>query len=98
MLCVLLHIYIAFSALIFQHFESEEGQQKISKLREMKSRLANVCHVTAETASRLIDETLYARTEDHNNEMRKSWENFASAVWFVMTLFTTVGKCWRRLS
>ena len=92
-LCIILHVYIAFSALVFQHCEYQVDLKATSKLAEMTLRLANVCNVTEAKASRIVEEILLARIEDHNDDMTKSWSDFASTIWFVMTLFTTVGKC-----
>lgn len=91
-LFLLLHVYIAFSALVFQHYEYRKIPKNGSEQDDMTSKFVSVCNLTSEAAARLIRETLAAKNEDRRDEMRESWRSFTSSVWFVMTLFTTVGK------
>ena len=91
-LFIMLHLYIAFSALIFQHFEYQQNEEKSSNVGKMTLKLVKICNITAEKAGRIIHEILNAETNDQKKRMRESWKSFASSIWFVMTLFTTVGE------
>lgn len=92
LLFIVLHIYIGLSALIFQHLEYQERQQKITNKENAISKLANTCNLTKEKAASIINRALTSEIVDRDDDMRESWNSFPSAVWFVMTLFTTVGE------
>ncbi|XP_065051423.1 potassium channel subfamily K member 3-like [Rhopilema esculentum] len=90
-LCAVLHGYIAAAALIFQLFEYKQVEESQPNIRRMKAILTMEYNISSVDAVELIRQITEANLKDHTIEMSSSWKSFPTSLWFVMTLFTTVG-------
>ena len=91
-LCAVLHGYIAAAALIFQLFEYKQFEESQPNIRRLKAILTMEYNISSVDAVELIRQITEANLKDHRIEMSSSWKSFPTSLWFVMTLFTTVGE------
>lgn len=91
-LCLILHLYMISSAFLFQKFEYKSSEMDTPHTEKAKMSLMRDLNITEEQAEEIIDDIFTAKTEDQKMWMASVWQSFPKALWFVMTLFTTVGK------
>ena len=91
-LCVILHLYMIISAFLFQKFEYKSSEMETPHTDKAKISLMRDLNITEEEAEEIIDDIFTAKTKDQKIWMASVWKSFPKALWFVMTLFTTVGK------
>ena len=91
-LCVILHLYMIISAFLFQKFEYKSSEIETPHTEKVKMSLMRDLNITEEEAEEIIDDIFTAKTKDQKIWMASVWKSFPKALWFVMTLFTTVGK------
>ena len=89
---VVLHVYIALCAFVFQHLEYVEAKTSRPHLKGIARNLSGTFNISEEAAMKIIQDISKAATLDNKVYMNSKWNEFSTAIWFVTILFTTVGK------